>query len=71
MPALSRKRVIDQPVRRMSYPQHIHNLETLEFEAPTTTCCARIHRLHERAHRPLPNLLTAIDVRPDFRHSPG
>jgi hypothetical protein len=27
-----------------SYPQHIHNLKTLEFEALTTTCCARIHR---------------------------
>jgi hypothetical protein len=39
--------------RRISYPQHIHDLETLEFEALTTTCCARIHRLHERAHRPL------------------
>jgi hypothetical protein len=27
-----------------SYPQHIHNLKTLEFEALTTTYCARIHR---------------------------
>ena len=31
-----------------SYPQHIHNLKTLEFEALTTTYCARIHRARRR-----------------------
>ena len=43
----SRSRLDQMPgafLIRTSYPQHIHNLETLEFDLFTGTCCAQIHR---------------------------
>src|SRR5260370_16930906 len=43
----SRSRLDQMPgafLIRTSYPQHIHNLKTPEFDLFTGTCCAQIHR---------------------------
>jgi hypothetical protein len=40
----SRSRVGAGRIIYTSYPQHIHNLKTLELVLFTGTCCARIHK---------------------------